>query len=236
MSQMPGDLTALSFVLWLTTAIIKPTRSKIIESHIWWTDLFFYGDKHVPIFDYFDFLAPMYETFIRPKDPRELWEHAGLPVSGALLDAGGGTGRVAQFMSGKADLVVVVDLSCKMLVEARQKDGLHPVCSPSEKLPFPDDTFARIIMVDALHHVINQRATIDELWRTLQPGGRLVIEEPDVRAFAVKLVALAEKLALMRSHFLSPPRIAKLFHFPDAHVRVETADFNAWVVAEKKIS
>src|SRR3970040_1698460 len=129
---------------------------------------------------------------------------AALPVSGALLDAGGGTGRVAQFMSGKANPIVVADLSCKMLSEARQKDGLRPVCSHTEKLPFPDETFARIIMVDALHHVCDQRGTVGELWRTLQPGGRLVIEEPDLRLFGVKLLAIAEKLALMRSHFLSP--------------------------------
>jgi ubiquinone/menaquinone biosynthesis C-methylase UbiE len=187
----------------------------------------------MPSFEHFDFLAPLYETFIPPKDPQELWALADLPVSGALLDAGG-TGRVAQFMSGKANPIVVADLSCKMLAEARQKDGLRPVCSHTEKLPFPDEVFARIIMVDALHHVCDQRAIVDELWRTLQPGGRLVIEEPDVRAFAVKLMALAEKLALMRSHFLSPPRIAELFHYPDARIHVETGKFTAWVIAEKK--
>jgi len=188
----------------------------------------------MPLFDHFDFLAPIYETFIPPKDPQELWALIGLPVSGALLDAGGGTGRVAQFMGGKANPVVVADLSCKMLAEARQKDGLRPVCSHTEKLPFPDEAFVRIIIVDALHHVCDQRATADELWRTLQPGGRLVIEEPDVRAFVVKMIALGEKLALMRSHFLSPLRIAELFHYPDARVRVETGKFNAWVIAEKE--
>jgi len=120
-----------------------------------------------------------------------------------------------------------------MLSEARQKDGLHPVCSHTEKLPFDDETFARIIMVDALHHVINQRGTLDELWRTLQPGGKLVIEEPDLRLFGVKLLAIAEKLALMRSHFLSPPRIAQLLSYPNARVRIETSSFNAWVIAEK---
>jgi len=187
----------------------------------------------MPLFDHFDFLAPLYETVIRPKDPQELWTLADLPADGALLDAGGGTGRVAQFMHGKASPVVVADLSCKMLSEARQKDGLRPVCSHTEKLPFPDASFARIIMVDALHHVCDQRASIDELWRTLQPGGRLVIEEPDVRTFPVKLIALAEKLALMRSHFLSPQQIIDLLHFPDARVRLETGSFNAWVIAEK---
>lgn len=188
----------------------------------------------MPVFDHFDFLAPFYETFIRVKDPQEMWYLADLPVSGALLDAGGGTGRVAQFMSGKANPVVVADLSCKMLAEARQKDGLSPVCSHTEKLPFPDGAFARIIMVDAFHHVCDQRETVDELWRTLQAGGRLVIEEPDLRTFTVKLIAVAEKLALMRSHFLSPPRIAELFDYPEARVRIETGKFNAWVVVEKE--
>lgn len=187
----------------------------------------------MPIFDHFDFLAPFYETFIPPRDPQELWAYLDLPVSGPLLDAGGGTGRVAQFMRGKAHPIVVVDLSRKMLAEARQKDGLHPVCSYTESLPFADETFARIIMVDALHHVHDQSKTLDELWRTLQPGGRLVIEEPDLRRFGVKLLAIAEKLALMRSHFLSPPDIAQLLRYPNARVRIEASSFNAWVIAEK---
>ena len=188
----------------------------------------------VPLFDHFDFLAPLYETFIPPKDPQDLWRRVGLPIAGALLDAGGGTGRVAQFMDGQAHPVVVADLSRKMLAEVRRKVGLRPVCSHTESLPFPDGTFARIIMVDALHHVCDQRATADELWRTLQPGGRLVIEEPDVRVFVVKLVAIAERLALMRSRFLSPPRIAALFRYANASVRVETERHNAWVIVEKE--
>ncbi len=187
----------------------------------------------MPVFDHFDFLAPLYETFITPKVPHDLWAHLDLPISGALLDAGGGTGRVAQFMQGKAIPVVVADLSRKMLAEVHQKDGLRPVCSPTEKLPFPDASFARIMMVDALHHVCDQRATAQELWRILRPGGRLVIEEPDLRTFTVKLLALAEKLALMRSHFLAPPQIAQLFPYPEAHVRIERGKFNAWVIVDK---
>jgi demethylmenaquinone methyltransferase/2-methoxy-6-polyprenyl-1,4-benzoquinol methylase len=187
------------------------------------------------MFDHFGLLAPFYERFIRPRPPEDLWRLAGLPVDGALLDAGGGTGRMAQFMTGKAQLVVVADLSHKMLSQARGKDGLRPVCSHAERLPFPDGAFARVIMVDALHHVCDQRQTAAELWRVLQPGGRLVIEEPDLGRFPVRLIALGEKLLLMRSHFLAPRRIADLFQHPDAHVRVESGQFNAWVVVEKSI-
>jgi ubiquinone/menaquinone biosynthesis C-methylase UbiE len=187
----------------------------------------------MPSFNHFDIVASLYESVIRPADSRELRDRIGLPAGGALLDAGGGTGRVAQFLAGGADPIVVADLSLKMLAQARRKAGLRPVCSGTERLPFPDGLFARIIMVDAFHHVCDQRQTAAELWRVLRPGGRLVIEEPDVRSFAVKLLAVGEKLTLMRSRFLSPPAIAELINFPDARVHVETGSSNAWIIAEK---
>jgi demethylmenaquinone methyltransferase/2-methoxy-6-polyprenyl-1,4-benzoquinol methylase len=100
-------------------------------------------------------------------------------------------------------------------------------------LPFAGGEFDRIVIVDALHHVHSQKATADELWRVLAPGGRLVIEEPDVRRIAVKFVAIAEKIALMRSHFLAPGAIANLFSQQEASVEVVEDGFNAYVVVTK---
>lgn len=185
------------------------------------------------MFDHFGFLAPFYDKLIQPKDPQEIREFGDLPTSGPLLDAGGGTGRIAQALRGQAGMIVVADLSLKMLAQARSKDGLRLACSHSERLPFPTESFERVIMVDALHHVIDQQQTADELWRVLKPGGRLVIEEPDIRVWSVKLIAFFEKLTLMRSHFLSPPQIAALFPSRKATVLIETKGYNAWVVVER---
>ncbi len=187
----------------------------------------------MPLPDHFDILAPLYETFIHPRVPQDLWRLAELPVDGKLLDAGGGTGRISQYMVGKATSVFVADVSIKMLAETSHKDGLIPVGSHTEKLPFPDNTFSRIIMVDALHHVCDQEMTLVELMRVLQPGGKLVVEEPDIHSFPVKLIALAEKLAFMRSHFLSAERIAALLKTIAASVRSETGKHTVWVIAEK---
>ncbi|MFN2298766.1 MAG: class I SAM-dependent methyltransferase [Anaerolineales bacterium] len=187
----------------------------------------------MPLPDHFDLLAPLYERFILPRDPRELMARAGFPCGGALLDAGGGTGRISQFARGAADSIVVADLSHPMLAEARAKGGLLPVCTHTETLPFPNAAFARIIMVDTLHHVCDQRRTAAELWRVLAPGGRLVVEEPDVRYFGVKLIAVGEKLALMRSRFLSPPRMAELFRRPGAIVQLDAERGTAWIIVEK---
>jgi len=184
------------------------------------------------MFDHFDFLAPIYDRAIPFSRLDLMLKMVALPVDGLLLDAGGGTGRVAAALRPYVRAALVADFSPGMLAQARKK-GLPVTQSPAERLPFAAGTFERIIMVDALHHVINQKETISELWRVLRPGGRLVIEEPDIRTLTVKLVAVGEKLALMRSHFLSPPKISALFP-PEARVKIETERYNAWVIVEKR--
>ena len=183
--------------------------------------------------DHFGFLAPFYERFIQPRFPEKLITLLRMPASGSILDAGGGTGRVAQHLCAPNLRIWVADESLAMLCEAASKTGLRPVSSHIENAPFADSAFERILMVDALHHVANQAQTARELWRLLKPGGRIVIEEPDVRAFSVKLIAVAEKLALMRSHFLAPQQIASLFHFSGAQVHIEADESTAWVIVDK---
>lgn len=187
----------------------------------------------MPFIDHFDVLAPVYDHFIAPSDASSLISYLNLPIEGIILDAGGGTGRISQYLVGLASKLVIVDLSFKMLRQAAAKERLAPVCSPCESLPFPPESFERVIMVDALHHVKNQGVTTRELWRVVKPGGIIVIQEPDIRLLEIKLVALGEKIALMRSHFISPINIQKLFTYPNATVNIKLEGYNACVIVEK---
>lgn len=183
----------------------------------------------MPAFDHFDWIAPIYSrvTYSKADVMRGV---ASLPARGRLLDVGGGTGRVANALRDLVDDVTIADLSFGML-KASPRPALRAVCSYSESLPFADESFERVIMVDALHHVVDQAHSAREMFRVLKPRGVLVIEEPDIRTFGVKLIALAEKLLLMRSHFLAPDAITQLFE--NGETNVQSADGTAWVVVRK---
>ena len=187
-----------------------------------------------PPFDHFRIIAPVYEKFLHYMDTEPVRKRLALPTSGWLLDAGGGTGRVAQGLRPYVDRVVVVDYSEGMLRQAARKEGIIAVRGQAESLPFADGAFARILVVDAFHHFHEQDRAVRELWRVLAPGGRLVIEEPNVDKFAVKLIAWGEKLLLMRSRFYRPAAIGQMFSALGADVEVDTTDaLNGWVVVEK---
>jgi len=187
----------------------------------------------MPILDHFTLIAPWYDRVIKPPDPDRMRKLAGLPVEGRLLDVGGGTGRISYALSKWVTSVAVVDSSLGMLAQARPKDGLMTVCGYSEHLCLASDAYERVIMVDALHHVIDYRLTLAELWRVVKPGGRIIIEEPDIQTTPAKIMAIFEKLLLMRSHFISPRTIQDSFIYPNARTRIESEGSTCWVIIDK---
>lgn len=187
----------------------------------------------MPHFNHFDYIAPVYDQVISPPDPEKLFKLVGLPVSGRLLDVGGGTGRISYALREWVTGIVVADSSFGMLEQAKKKSGLSIVCVNAEELSFPSESFERVIMVDALHHVRDYRATAEELWRLVRPGGRIIIEEPDIRSMSTKFMAVAEKIMLMRSHFVSPPAMEGLFRYAKASVHTEKEGSTCWIMIDK---
>ena len=183
-------------------------------------------------FDHFALIAGFYDRARQFRISAPMLGSLALSPNCLLLDAGGGTGRVAAALRSLVREVFVMDISPGMLRSAASK-GLATVCAPAESLPLPSGIFDRIIIMDALHHVTDQRQTARELWRVLVPGGRIVIVEPDIRKFIVKLLAIGEKVLLMRSHFLAVGEIGSLFTDPDVKIGVNCNEINVIFVAEK---
>lgn len=183
---------------------------------------------------HFDFLAPVYDFLVRPPDTARWRDVLRLPTPGSMLDCGGGTARLTHRLRPLVGSLVVTDLSFPMLRGAKAKGDLWPVQAHAETLPFPDEHFDRVVVVDALHHFCDPWQAISEVVRVLRRGGRLIIEEPDIKHALVRVAALLEKLTLMRSRFYSPKEIQDGIGAYGLSSRIERGGaFAAWIIADK---
>ena len=96
-----------------------------------------------------------------------------------LLDVGCGTGAGVRAAAEVVERAVGVDLSPKMLAEARERAGDLPgvefVEGDSEELPFGDREFTAVICTTSLHHYPRPDAAAREFARVLAPGGRVAL-------------------------------------------------------------
>ncbi len=187
----------------------------------------------MPHFDHFSYVSPIYDRLFRRAEASPLEALLGLPIKGRLLDAAGGTGRISASLVASAEHVTIADESFGMLRQTRSKPGLQVVEARIESLPFPSGCFERVIMVDAYHHLADQPRALQEMWRTLASDGRLIIEEPDIASLAVRLVAVGERLLLMRSHFRSAEHIASAVERLGGEAHVLLQEHSFWVIGTK---
>ncbi len=103
-----------------------------------------------------------------------------------LLDVAGGTGDISfKFLdragSGHA---TVCDITESMLIEGRKRaeaaamsDSLDWVTGDAMALPFPDNTFDVYTISFGIRNVTRPQEALNEAYRVLRPGGRLMVLE-----------------------------------------------------------
>jgi len=96
------------------------------------------------------------------------------------LEIGAGTGYFSLNLkrAGLVGEVVATDISQGMLDALSRTAGelgidVETVCTESERLPFPDDSFDLVFGHAVLHHLPDLDASFREFRRVLRPGGRI---------------------------------------------------------------
>ncbi len=112
------------------------------------------------------------------------WRRRAVRLSGAssgdrVLDVACGTGDLARAIAQRAEAVVGVDFSEKMLALAanRPHDRIAWCRADALCLPFADRTFNMALCAFGVRNFQDLGTGLREMFRTLRPGGRAVILE-----------------------------------------------------------
>jgi len=99
-----------------------------------------------------------------------------------ILDLGCGAGRHTLYLASMGFEVSAMDLSETALEYTRRRMDEAGFSADLQKadmeiLPYPSETFEGIISIHVIFHntLAGMQRTIDEMWRILRPGGRVLI-------------------------------------------------------------
>jgi len=94
---------------------------------------------------------------------------------GRILDLGCGTGLLLDDLSKRADIVVGIDASEKMLGAAKaRKARAELVLADADHLPFKDASFDCVVSVTLLQNIPEPGTCVDGAARVLKKGGLAV--------------------------------------------------------------
>ena len=118
-----------------------------------------------------------------PEDPGPPPAHvvdfiASLAPADRALDLGVGDGRVAAGI--RAAHLTGADVSQVALDRARTRlqDAELVFLEPDEPLPFGDNEYDLVTVIETLEHVRDVQLALSEIRRVLRPGGRLALTTP----------------------------------------------------------
>ncbi|MET9344259.1 ubiquinone/menaquinone biosynthesis methyltransferase [Nonomuraea sp. NPDC003804] len=105
-----------------------------------------------------------------------------VPSGGSVLDVATGTGVIALAALQKYPNATIhaVDFSERMLTEAARKPGASAIRwqhADANDLPFGDESFDAVTHGYLLRNVADVERVLEEQYRVLKPGGRVVILE-----------------------------------------------------------
>jgi SAM-dependent methyltransferase len=127
--------------------------------------------------------VPAYATY-KARIAELLWPRPG----GRYLDVGAGTGVDALALAARFGVDVAgVDSSQTMVDEARRRGLTDVRVADAQSLPFEDHTFDGCWADRTFQHLAAPVAALAEMVRVTQPGGRVVVADPDYDTQVVEL-------------------------------------------------
>jgi 2-polyprenyl-3-methyl-5-hydroxy-6-metoxy-1,4-benzoquinol methylase len=116
-------------------------------------------------------------NLVSPQEPRlqKIAPMVRTHKPGILLDLGCGDGGFSCQFLNDGWTVHGVDLTAEQIQLAQQKGVQAKSCDISKGFDFPDRTLDLITASEVIEHLVDTDFFLDEAWRTLKPGGVLIL-------------------------------------------------------------
>ncbi len=113
-------------------------------------------------------------------------------VKGRLLDFGCGDGQFLHMISKYCESAYGVDISEVAIEKALDKypEVKFGILSENGATGFPDKFFDTVCAIDILEHILDVESALEELWRILKPGGKLLIATSELTSIKMLLIIL----------------------------------------------
>jgi len=107
-----------------------------------------------------------------------------IPKSNKILEIGCSSGYFSQRLLNKGREVYGIDINKKDIEEAKKKfRKINFFVGKAEKLPFSDNSFDVVVMLETLEHVDEKKA-VKEAYRVLRPKGLVILSFPNKGMFS----------------------------------------------------
>ena len=167
----------------------------------------------------------------------EIFGRDQVPIDGAVLDVGCGTGLVGECLREVGiDLVDGIDISEPMLAEAGKKKTKHGesvyrnliAADLTKHLAIPDDQYAGLVSAGTFTHGHLGPEPFDELWRIMASGARCAI---GVRTTHFEAAGFGDKLAAdVASKIITQPELIEINMYSADTSNKEHANDKAFIV------
>ncbi|MFC2040945.1 class I SAM-dependent methyltransferase [Chloroflexota bacterium] len=105
---------------------------------------------------------------------------------GKILEIGCSSGYFTRRLLDKAQEVHGIDINEKHIQMARSKyPEIDFRVSTATHLPYEDNLFDVLVMLEVYEHIEDERKVIEEIFRVLKPGGVLILSTPNRGIFEV---------------------------------------------------
>jgi cyclopropane fatty-acyl-phospholipid synthase-like methyltransferase len=184
--------------------------------------------------DYFLTACEGYDEFLKTEGEhlsrrlRQAFEFASVEPGMRVLDLGCGRGEIVRHVAQLGAASFGIDYSraaVELTRRVMQKEGgVYGLArSDAKALPFASDAFDRVLMFDVVEHLHPWEldACLAEVWRTLKPGGQIIVHTAPNRwydAYAYPIVRTVRTMMGEGGKYPKNPRALNVAINTEVHV------------------